>query len=295
MPFDSIFCLWIDRKDALIDTPTATCLRQQQSQIWSTLTPRRVFCQELGLLLLLSYHQSWSFDILWHWLASVDSGDCQDECQALCAMTSSSVQDVSRWIIRLTRLVLEMGDDSVLQVVITRFPAPSSWRHEWPLAVATCLPRQHGRKINDFLVWNIVELCGTKPCSPMFIHVHYVIGIWAQPSLASWILRGCHNIYNVYWVTTAFPVIPVQGAGSNLLQAQTMQNLQHILAAAKKNKPVTRVRDPAGGVIVELTEENSKLCQPRCVSLSHVGLSENRVYSQWNSHLIGIMIINHWV
>jgi hypothetical protein len=61
-------------------------------------------------------------------------------------------------------------------------------------------------------------------------------------------------------------------AGANLLQAQTMQNLQHILAAAKKNKPVTRVRDPAGGVIVELTEENSKLCQPRCVSLSHVVL-----------------------
>ena len=27
----------------------------------------------------------------------------------------------------------------------------------------------------------------------------------------------------------------------------------------------------------------------------HLGLSENRVYSQWNSHLIGIMIINHWV
>ena len=25
------------------------------------------------------------------------------------------------------------------------------------------------------------------------------------------------------------------------------------------------------------------------------GLSENRIYSQWNSHLIGIMIINHWV
>lgn len=45
----------------------------------------------------------------------------------------------------------------------------------------------------------------------MFIHVHYVIGIWAQPSLASWILRGCHKYYNVYWVTNAFPVIPVQG------------------------------------------------------------------------------------
>ena len=27
----------------------------------------------------------------------------------------------------------------------------------------------------------------------------------------------------------------------------------------------------------------------------YMGLSENRVYSQWNSHLIGIMIINHWV
>ena len=26
-----------------------------------------------------------------------------------------------------------------------------------------------------------------------------------------------------------------------------------------------------------------------------LGLSENRVYSQWNSYLIGIMIINHWV
>ena len=25
------------------------------------------------------------------------------------------------------------------------------------------------------------------------------------------------------------------------------------------------------------------------------GVSENRVYSHWNSHLIGIMIINHWV
>ena len=27
----------------------------------------------------------------------------------------------------------------------------------------------------------------------------------------------------------------------------------------------------------------------------HMGFSENMVYSQWNSHLIGIMIINHWV
>ena len=27
----------------------------------------------------------------------------------------------------------------------------------------------------------------------------------------------------------------------------------------------------------------------------NMGLSENRVYSQWNSHLIGIMIINHWL
>ena len=27
----------------------------------------------------------------------------------------------------------------------------------------------------------------------------------------------------------------------------------------------------------------------------NMGLSENRVYSQWNSHLLGIMIINHWV
>ena len=27
----------------------------------------------------------------------------------------------------------------------------------------------------------------------------------------------------------------------------------------------------------------------------HMGLSENGVYSQGNSHLIGIMIINHWV
>ena len=26
-----------------------------------------------------------------------------------------------------------------------------------------------------------------------------------------------------------------------------------------------------------------------------MGLSENRVYSQWNSNLIGTMIINHWV
>ena len=26
-----------------------------------------------------------------------------------------------------------------------------------------------------------------------------------------------------------------------------------------------------------------------------MGLSENMVYSQGNSHLIGIMIINHWV
>ena len=26
-----------------------------------------------------------------------------------------------------------------------------------------------------------------------------------------------------------------------------------------------------------------------------MGLSENRVYSQWNSHLIGFLIINHWV
>ena len=27
----------------------------------------------------------------------------------------------------------------------------------------------------------------------------------------------------------------------------------------------------------------------------HTGVSENRVYSQWNRNLIGIMIINHWV
>ena len=26
-----------------------------------------------------------------------------------------------------------------------------------------------------------------------------------------------------------------------------------------------------------------------------MGMSENGVYSQWNSHLVGIMIINHWV
>ena len=31
------------------------------------------------------------------------------------------------------------------------------------------------------------------------------------------------------------------------------------------------------------------------VMLYHMGLSENRVYSQWNSHLTGIRIINHWV
>ena len=31
------------------------------------------------------------------------------------------------------------------------------------------------------------------------------------------------------------------------------------------------------------------------IQVFHMGLSENRVYSQWNSHLIGIMIINHWV
>ena len=30
-------------------------------------------------------------------------------------------------------------------------------------------------------------------------------------------------------------------------------------------------------------------------SNNYMGLSENRVYSQWNNHLIGIMIINHWV
>ena len=33
----------------------------------------------------------------------------------------------------------------------------------------------------------------------------------------------------------------------------------------------------------------------RGYSILDTGLSENRVYSQWNSHLIGIMIINHWV
>ena len=37
-----------------------------------------------------------------------------------------------------------------------------------------------------------------------------------------------------------------------------MQNLQHILAAAKKNKPVTRVRDPAGGVMVEFKKKFPK-------------------------------------
>ena len=31
------------------------------------------------------------------------------------------------------------------------------------------------------------------------------------------------------------------------------------------------------------------------VTYRYLGLSENRVYSQTNSHLIGIMIINHWV
>ena len=30
-------------------------------------------------------------------------------------------------------------------------------------------------------------------------------------------------------------------------------------------------------------------------NMKYMGLSENRVYSQWNSHLIGIMIIDHWV
>ena len=33
---------------------------------------------------------------------------------------------------------------------------------------------------------------------------------------------------------------------------------------------------------------------PRYIYI-YMGLSENRVYSQWNSHFIGIMIINHWV
>ena len=35
----------------------------------------------------------------------------------------------------------------------------------------------------------------------------------------------------------------------------------------------------------------------RCcpIPLRHLGMSENGVYPQWNSHLIGIMIINHWV
>ena len=31
------------------------------------------------------------------------------------------------------------------------------------------------------------------------------------------------------------------------------------------------------------------------VAKRDMGLSEKRVYSQWNSHLLGIMIINHWV
>ena len=36
-------------------------------------------------------------------------------------------------------------------------------------------------------------------------------------------------------------------------------------------------------------------CRECCICLGiQMGLSENRLYSQWNSHLVGIMIINHW-
>ena len=41
------------------------------------------------------------------------------------------------------------------------------------------------------------------------------------------------------------------------------------------------------------SERSSRACES-VQSCLNLGLSENRVYPQWNSHLIGIMIINHW-
>ena len=57
-----------------------------------------------------------------------------------------------------------------------------------------------------------------------------------------------------------------------------------------------RSRKPAG-IIQEVVAFVFQKLQEGRVRTRHIqmGLSENRVYSQWNSHLIGIMIINHWV
>ena len=43
------------------------------------------------------------------------------------------------------------------------------------------------------------------------------------------------------------------------------------------------------------TDDRFRMCWNVHKANRYLGLSENRVYSQWNSHLIGIMIINHWV
>ena len=51
--------------------------------------------------------------------------------------------------------------------------------------------------------------------------------------------------------------------------------------------PGTNLGTSAPVVLDQKRVRSSQFC--------HLGLSENKVYSQWNSHLIGIMIINRWV
>ena len=47
-------------------------------------------------------------------------------------------------------------------------------------------------------------------------------------------------------------------------------------------------------MLLEL-DQTQKMGDSMDRSFNHMGLSENRAYSQWNSHLIRIMIINQWV
>lgn len=87
-------------------------------------------------------------------------------------------------------------------------------------------------------------------------------------------MSGHHTLPSTKQLTTR-----MASSGRNLpAKAQTMQNLQHILAAAKKNKPVTRVEN-ARMLRAKFTElqdspdgaDLDPLTVPKCVECNHCG------------------------
>ena len=147
------------------DIPTATCLRQQQSQIWSTLTPRCVFCHLDWLLL---DHQSWTILINWHW--PVLTQETVKMSAKLCVQWQAFLfQDVSRWILRADWLGWSLKWRN----------GPSGGHHTLPSTKQlTTRMASSGRNLpakaaGEEHHWFFgVEHCRTKPCSSMFIHVH---------------------------------------------------------------------------------------------------------------------------